>query len=104
MREEGSTTSLDAGDPYPDAVVSLWRLDLEEKVAENFLCIGVLISSNLILITRYILGNLLPLHTIRFYTGRSFDESREMENSAIIDELRIVGNNKFTILVVSTWE
>ena len=102
MRGEGSTAPLDARGPYPDAVVSLWRLDLEGKEADTFLSLGVLIRSNWILISRNILNNLLPLNTIGFYTGRSFDESREMENSAIIYELKIEGFETFIILVVST--
>ena len=102
MRGEESTTPLDAGDPYPDAVVSLWRLDLEGKEAVEFLCIGALIRSNWILIPQNILKNLLPLNTIGFYTGRSFKESRKMENSAIIEDLNIAVSERLIILVVST--
>ena len=102
VRGEGSTAPLDARGPYPDAVVSLWRLDLEGKEADTFLSLGVLIRSKWILITRDALDNLLPLNTIGFYTGRSFADSRKMENSAIIEELNILGCDRFVILVVST--
>ena len=104
MRGEGSTTPLDERGLYPDAVVSLWRLDLEGREAEKLLCVGVLMRSNWILIPYDNFEKLLPLNTIGFFTGHSFDNTREMENSVIIDELRIERNDKFTILVVSTWE
>ena len=47
-----------ANDPYPDAVVSLWRLDSEGKVAETFLYVAALIKSNCIIVLQKFLYNL----------------------------------------------
>ena len=90
-----------ANDPYPDAVVSLWRLDSEGKVSEKFLYVAALIKSNCILVLQKFLYNLEPFNTLGFYTGRSHKSGR-MENSAIIGELGIPRLQNFRILVVST--
>ena len=91
-----------ANDPFPDAVVSLWRLDREGKVAETFLYVAALIKSNCIIVLRKFLYNLEPFNTIGFYTGRSYKSGR-MENSAIIGELEVSKYQNFRLLVVSTW-
>ena len=85
-------------DPFPDAVVSLWRLDSAGRVPQKFICVAALITPNYIFTIKVFLNNIRPLKTIGFYTGRSFRESKRMENSVIIDEIYI--HKIYTILIV----
>ena len=89
-------------DLYPNALVSLWRLDLKEKVAETFLCVGALIKSNWIIILSYFIESLIPFNTIGFFTGRSYNQTRRIEVSSIVDKLHIKRDARFIILIVST--
>ena len=89
-----------ANDPFPNAVVSFWRLDSKGSVPDKFLGVGALIEPNLIFIRTQLLEILRPLKTIGFYTGRSFSMSKTMENSAIVEEITVYEENSF--LVVST--
>ena len=89
-----------ANDPFPNAVVSFWRMDSKGSAPETFWGVGALIKPNLIFIRTQLLAFLRPLKTIGFYTGRSFSISKTMENSAIVEEITTC--NKYSFLVVST--
>ena len=93
--------TLGANDPYPDAVVSLWRLNSEGKVAEKFLYVAALIKPNCIFMYSKFVVRIKPFNRIGFYTGSS-NKSGRMENSAIIGELKIPRHKNFRLLVVST--
>ena len=88
----------DAEDPFPDAVVSLWRLDPTGRVPETFISVAALITPNYIFTLRQFIFR--PLKTIGFKTGCNFMGPKGMEDSVIIDDLHI--KRAYTILVVST--
>ena len=67
-------------EPYPDAVVSFWRVD-EQNEPETLLYVGALIKPNWILVPR---DFFLPSETfknIRIYTGRTFDKMHSTAES-----------------------
>ena len=94
--------TLGANDPFPDAVVSLWRLNKEGRKAENLLCVAALIKPNGIFILRRFLDTLQPLKTIGFYTGPSHKNLGRMENSVIVDATGVGSMKDSCILIVST--
>ena len=91
-----------ANHPFPEAVVSLWRMDPRGRLPRTFLYSGALIKPNCIFILDRFLRELHPLRTIGFYTGRSYLTSRTVEKSAIIDVHVIPAHQEFIILLVST--
>ena len=91
-----------ANDPYIDSTVSLWRLDKDGMKAETFLCVAALIKPNSIFILEHFLNTLQPLKTIGFYTGSEKKNLGRMENSVIVDAIRLTFMRQSCILIVST--
>ena len=91
---------MNAGeDPYPDAVVSFWRLKEEIK---ELLYVGFLIESNWILFPRDFYETLKTFKNIILHTGRKYKtETHRPIKSIIVEEKEIPGTNRFIILVVS---
>ena len=95
-------------EPYPDAVVSFWRVT-EQNLPKELLCVGALIKPNWIVIPKGIFEPLETFDDIRLYTGRKMkrDKIHDEENSNFIN-FKIVGRKfvatdfKLMIFVVST--
>ena len=60
-----------------------------------------MIKSNCIIVRKKFLGILQPFDTIGFYTGRSYRQSREIENSAAVDAFDIPAHRSLSLLIVS---
>ena len=88
-----------ANEPFPDAVVTIWRLDPAGRLPQTFISLAPLITPNYIFTLRKYIDDIRPLKTIGFCTGHNCKETKKMENSIIIDDFCV--QQLFTILVVS---
>ena len=93
-------------DPFPEAVVSFWRLDENETPIE-LLYVGALIESNFILVSRDALHILTPFNTIGIYTRHMYTADlptpSKLVYHTIIEIKEISKHSRFIILVVSTF-
>ena len=95
-------------EPYPDAVVSFWRVD-KQNVPKELLCVGALIKPNWIVIPKGIFEPSETFDDIFLFTGRKMknDKIRYKDKSNLIN-FKIVGRKfiepdfKLLIFVVST--
>ena len=95
-------------EPYPDAVVSFWRVD-KQNVPKELLCVGALIKPNWIIIPKGILEPSETFDDIRLYTGREMNKDKIYDashsnfiNFKIVGRKFIATDFKLMIFVVST--
>ena len=93
-------------DPFPEAVVSFWRLDENETPIE-LLYVGALIESNFILVSRDALHILTPFDSIGIYTRHKYTAklptSFKPVYHTIVEIKEVSKHSRFIILVVSTF-
>ena len=92
--------NLDENDPYPDAIVSFWRLN-NSAGPNELIYVGALIQSNCILVPRDSLNTLKPFKNIGLCIGRSYKTHSPIIPFAV-EIKEIPKTDKFIILVVST--